>query len=285
MADRTAAPHRWSAVGSLSPHGFRRVRRRDHRWGPQRPRVCRVPRESRAGGGGPRAPERPRRSGRHGGAVARLSGLERLVRGLADAAADRGRARAETARLRRLHHHAGLLRAVPRWDVAHALGRHDARPGEHRASLGARRRGVGGVRRLLRAGRQAPEGPPVRRAAEHAVGRGASVGEDGRPLPRMDGARHPRAGASVHDERGGLPGRVVRRRAREGRPCDAGDHRRVVRPHDPGLGLRLDAPLDRRGRRALRRVGLGEGRDGRRFSCDRATRPRQPVPRSGRVRR
>ncbi len=82
------------------------------------------------------------------------------------------------------------------------------------------------------------------------------------------GPRHPRAGAPVHDERGRLPGRMVRRRPREGCPCDAGDHRRVVRPHDPGLGIRLDAPLDRRGRRPLRRVGLGEGRDGRRLACD-----------------
>ena len=87
--------------------------------------------------------------------------------------------------------------------------------------------------------------------------------------------------------------------AGQGSARHAGDHRRVVRADDAGLGVRLDAPLDRRGRRPLRRVGLGEGRHGRRVAGDgprgrgrrgddpdgRAGRPRggqQPRPRRGR---
>ena len=217
--------------------------------------------------------------------MARLPGLQRLLRRVVDAAAGRGRARAEAARLRGLDHHAGLLRAVPGRDVAHALGRHGARHGEHRTAVGARRRGVGRVRRVLRARRQAPEGSAVRRAAEHAAGRGAAMGEDGRPVPRLDGSRHPRARAAVHDERRRLPGRMVRGRPGEGGARHAGDHRRVVRSDDAGLGVRLDAPLDRRGRRPLRRVGLGEGRHGRRLAGHGARGRGRRRRRSGRTRR
>ena len=218
--------------------------------------------------------------------MARLPGLERVLRRVPDAAAGRARARPEALRLRGLDRHARLLRAVPRRDVAHAVGRRRARRRRDRAVQRARRGRVRRVRPLLRSRRAAAEGPAVRRAAEHEPARSPEVGGHGRALPQVERSRSPRDRAAVHDERGGLPRRVVRGRTRQGRARDPGDHRRVVRADDAGLGLRPDAPLDRRGGRSRRRVGLGEGRHGRDLGGDGAGRRgrgrRDPHRRRGR---
>ncbi len=218
--------------------------------------------------------KRGRRRGRRGdrGAVAGLPGLERVLRRVADAAPGRARARPEALRVRGLDRHARLLRAVPRRDRAHAVGRRRARRRRDRAVQRARRGRVRGVRPLLRSRRAVAEGSPVRRAAEHEPARSPQVGGDRRTVPQVERSRSPRDRASVHDERGGLPRRVVRGRTRQGRARDAGDHRRVVRADDAGLGVRPDAPLDRRGGRSRRRMGMGQGRHGRDLGRDGASR-------------
>ena len=181
--------------------------------------------------------ERARRRRGDRGTVARLPRLERVLRRVADAAADRARARPQAVRLRGLDHHARLLRAVPRRDVAHAVGRRSratpraiARFSPHDAE---RVRGVrprtssaspGLLKDLLFV---VPPNLNLRDAPE--------VGDDRGPVPQVERSRRPRGRAPVHDERGRLPRRVVRGRAGEGRARDAGDHRRVVRADDAGL--------------------------------------------------
>ncbi len=235
--------------------------------------------QGRARRGGPGAPRRPGRRRGHRGAVAGLPRLERLLRRVADAAADRERARAETPRVRGLDHQPDYFVPFPDgtsltlWgDMARDrenIGRLSAHDAEAWVAFDAYFERVAKLLKDLLF-----VVPPNMRLAE-----AAAVGEDGRPLPRLDRARHPRVGAAVHDERGRLPGRVVRRRTREGGARDAGDHRRLVRTDDARLGLRPDAPLDRRGRRALRRLGMGEGRHGRRLARHGQRRARQPAPR------
>ena len=153
----------------------------------------------------------------------------------------------------------------------------------------ARRRRVREVRRVLRARRGPDEGAAVRRAAEHGARRRRELGAHGRAVPPVDRPRRLRARSPLHDERVGLPRRVVRGRTGEGRDGDPGDHRRVVRSHDSGLRLRAHAPLDRRHRRAFRRLGMGQGRHGRLGLGDgrvrAGTRRRDPYRRARRARR
>ena len=274
------------------PSRFRgrvRTRRRHHRGRPQRPRVRRVPCEGRLGCARPGETRSRRRRGGHRGAVARLPGLERFLRRIAHAAAGRPRARPQALRLRGFDHHAGLLRAVPRRHVAHAVGRRRTRRRQHREVQRTRRRGLRRVRSLLRSRRPAAEGSAVRRAAEHEPARPPQVGGHRGPVPQMERTRPARDRPLVHDERGRFPRRVVRGRTRQGCAGDAGHHRRVVRTDDAGFGLRPDAPLDRRGGRSRRRVGLGEGRHGRHLPGDGSSRRsggrRDPHERGGRPRR
>ena len=102
-----------------------------------------------------------------------------------------------------------------------------------------------------------------------------------------DARRQAPAARSLHQERGRLPGCVVRERGGEGRAGLRRHRRRLRQPAHAGHGLRAAAPLLRRGQRQGRRVGPcrrrhgrdhaghgGRGADAGRRAC--ACRPRSP---------
>src|SRR4029453_13968910 len=245
---------------------------------PQRAGLRRVPGPGRPRCAGAGAPGRPGRGGRDRGALAGLSDLQRELRGEPDAAPDRGGARPRPARIPGLDYLPRLLRAVPRRDLAHVVGRSVPRRREHRPVLEEGRRRVRRVRPFLRQGGRSVEGPAVRRASERPhSGRGA-LGPHGREDPKLDGTGRARDGPAVHDERSRFPRRVVRGRPGEGRPGHTVGNRRVVRTDVSRIRLRADAPLDRRGGWSCRRLGLGPRWHGRGLH---SPRPRGRVGRRG----
>ena len=136
----------------------------------------------------------------HRGAVARLPGLERVLRRVADAAADRARARPEAVRLR-------LSIIAPDYFVPFPDGTSltlwgdAARDAAGSDGFAADAERLRRVRPLLRPRRGAAQGPALRRPAQPEPARPSSSGRRRPGVPQMERARRPRGRPAVHDER------------------------------------------------------------------------------------
>ena len=183
--------------------------------------------------------------GRHRGDDPGLPGLDRLLRAVAHAAADPGRARPVVGGPPVPRPRPADLRAVPRRHLAHLVGRPRPAPCRAREDLEARRRPVRGLRGLHRAGGDGhgPVHPP-----EPALvgGGGGGVSQPRRPdglpevLPRL-GRRHRRALLREREAPGGRRGHR--------------DHRHVPRPAGRRDRVREALPLDGHGDRESRAPG------------------------------